>query len=85
MGAALIGSLLRFDCAKRELYHPTAPVYEVFGGAVGLCTNHRVNDRGIAYVRVEWLKPVEHGGRWTKTSSFALDNFIVVGKIHGKK
>jgi hypothetical protein len=85
MGAAVIGSLLQFDCEKRQLFHPNAPLYEVFDGVVGLCTNHRVNDRGVPYVRVEWLKPVCHAAVWTKSSSFALDNFIVVGKVHGKK
>ena len=81
----MIGSLLQFDCDKRELFNPTAPRYDVFNGAVGLCVNHRVNDRGEPYVRVEWLKPVQHAGRWAYQSSFALNNFVVLGGIHGKK
>jgi hypothetical protein len=78
---SMIGSLLKFDCEKRELYSPGAPLYENFDGAVGLCIRHRVNSSGEPYVAVKWLKPVEHGGRLTGTSSFALSNFIVVGRI----
>ncbi len=85
MGRSMIGSLLKFDYEKRKLYHPAAPRYPVFDQQVGLCTNYRINERGDAYVRVQWLKPIQMAGRFTKESSFALDNFIVVGKVHGKK
>jgi len=85
LGGALIGTLLKFDYEKRKLYHPTAPRYPVFDQQVGLCTNYRINEHGDAYVRVQWLKPIQMAGRFTKESSFALDNFIVVGKVHGKK
>ncbi len=81
----MIGTLLKFDCEKRKFYSPTAPPYENFDGAVGLCIRHRVNDSGEPYVAVKWLKPVEHFGREAGVSSFALSNFIVVGKIHGKE
>jgi len=81
----MIGTLLKFDCEKRALFSPNAPPYKNFDGAVGLCIRHRVNDKGEPYVGVKWLKPVMHGKRLAGTSGFALSNFIVVGRIRGKK
>jgi hypothetical protein len=78
----MIGSLLKYDCEKRELFRPTAPPYKQFDQQVGLCISHGPSARGEAHVRVEWLKPSETR---TYMSDFSLDSFIVVGGVHGKE
>jgi len=81
----VIGSLLKFDCNKRELFHPDSPPYLPFDQQVGLCISHTVNSRGNPHVRVQWLKPVYHFGRFAAVSDFQLDNFIVVGGVSAKE
>ncbi len=82
MGGTLVGSLLRFDGEKRDLFHPTAPEYPEFEGQVGLCVSHRINSKGDAHVAVQWLKPVKYHNQMTTKSHFALDNFVVVGSVN---
>ena len=79
----MIGSLLKFDCEKRELLRPTSAAYKQFDQQVGLCTEYSINDRGIEHVRVKWLKPVAYHSSAATVSDFALDNFIVVGGVSG--
>ena len=85
MGRSMIGSLLKFDCAKRKLFHPSSPVYPNFDQRVGLCISHSVNAVGNQHVRVQWLKPVHHFGNLATVSDFELDNFIVLERAHGEK
>ena len=85
MGGSIVGSLLRFDSKKRELFHPNAPAYPVFDQKVGLCISESINSAGVHHVRVQWLKPVYHFGSLTSVSDFQLDNFIVLGSVGEKK
>ena len=85
MGRSMIGSLLKFDCDKRKLFCPNAPLYPPFDQQVGLCISHSTNARGEEHVRVQWLKPVHHFGRPATVSDFPLSNFIGVGRADGKK
>ena len=85
MGGSVIGALLRFDCEKRELFHPTAPLYPEFDGQIGLCLSETKLENGSTYVSVQWLKPVKYHDRVATISHFQLDNFSVVGAADAKE
>ena len=79
----MIGSLLKYDEEKRQLFRPNAPTYKKFDQQVGLCISYVVDaGNGDEHVRVQWLRPKE---TQTKFSDFGLNNFIVIEKVNAKK
>lgn len=74
----MIGRLVKFSCAKRELYFPTNSRYSHFDGRVGLVTGHTVNEKGDQFLEVRWVKPWRWMERTITESSFNSLNFEVI-------
>lgn len=77
----MIGSLVKFNWKKRELYYPSSPRYKQFHNQVGLVTSYSKDDRGQESVRVQWLKPVPYFDSFTKISDFPLLSFDIISKF----